>query len=351
MILQRALSTFFGKSVLGPNGPSLDTLLAQLDAHADSLTAVVRPAAESKPRTPFDSKVPAGETWVAKLKPHQAARALPVMLPLLLNMRRSARFYDEQYQPTQGHASPEFIAELEAIARAAGAKDIRYVRVPRYAIFRDKAIPHDYAIIFTVEMDKAAMETAPSFDCMLEVMRGYRNLAIISNKLAGHLRGHGFAAYPGTALGGLTDYTHLGELAGLGAVGYHGLLITPTEGARLRVNTIYTNIENLPIQTENKHLWVRDFCAMCRKCIRSCPVTAIFPQPRPRSDGGMQSIDPDSCRDYFASNFGCAVCLAVCPFSQTGYETIRERFKGNPGAPQFHIGQIELLPAAPEGAA
>ena len=341
-ILQRVLTTFLGKSMIGPNGPSLDTLLAQLDAHADNLTTVVRSAAESKPRTPFDSKMPAGETWMVTLKPHQVARVLPVILPLVLNMRRSARFYDEQYQPTHGHAGPEFIAELEAIAHAAGAKDIRYVRVPRYAVFRDKAIPHDYAIIFTVEMDKAAMETAPSFDCMLEVMRGYRNLAIISNKLAGHLRRHGFAAYPGTALGGLTDYTHLGELTGLGAIGYHGLLITPTEGARLRVNTIYTNIENLPIETENEHLWVRDFCAMCHKCIRACPVKAIFPQPQPRGDGGMQCIDHDSCRDYFASNLGCAVCLAVCPFSEKGYEAIRERFKGNPDAPQFQIGRIEL---------
>jgi epoxyqueuosine reductase len=83
-------------------------------------------------------------------------------------------------------------------------------------------------------------------------------LALIGNQLAGFMRQNGFAAYPGTALGGLTDYPHLVEIAGLGAIGYHGLLITPNDGARLRINTIYTNITNLPIQTENEHLWVRD---------------------------------------------------------------------------------------------
>ena len=130
---------------------------------------------------------------------------------------------------------------------------------------------------------------------------------------------------------------HLAELAGLGAIGYHGLLITPNEGARLRINTIYTNIENLPVQNENEHLWVRDFCALCRKCIRGCPVQAIHTQPRPRGDGGMQCIDHDACRDYFDRNFGCAICLARCPFSEVGYAAVKSRFKGNHQAPQFRI--------------
>jgi epoxyqueuosine reductase QueG len=114
-------------------------------------------------------------------------------------------------------------------------------------------------------------------------------------------------------------------------------LITPGEGARLRINTIYTNITNLPVQGENEHLWVRDFCAMCHKCVRNCPVKAIYNEPVPRGDGGMQCIDHASCREYFTKNYGCAVCLAVCPFSQVGYDKVKERFKGNPTAPQFHI--------------
>jgi epoxyqueuosine reductase QueG len=115
------------------------------------------------------------------------------------------------------------------------------------------------------------------------------------------------------------------------------MLITPGEGARLRINTIYTNITNLPIKSGNEHLWVRDFCAVCSKCIRECPVDAIFQQPIPRGDGGMQCIDHDSCRDYFNQKFGCAICLARCPFSAAGYAKVKSNFRGAPKAPKFYI--------------
>ena len=64
---------------------------------------------------------------------------------------------------------------------------------------------------------------------------------------------------------------------------------------------------------------------------------AIYQQPKPRGDGGMQCIDHDLCRDYFTQNFGCGICLAACSFSQSGYEKVKKHFKGNPAAPQFHI--------------
>ena len=321
------------------NGPSLDTMLAQFDKELENFSSLVQPAPESKPRTPFDSPHIETNKFDMISKPSNAFRALPVMLPLVYLMRRSAKMYDGTFQPTSQEATPEFINQLENSARAGGAKDIRYIKVPNNAIFRDKGLPYRYAIVFTVEMDKDNMSTAPSFEAFLEVAKGYKRLAVISSKLAKLMRRNGFAAYPGTALGGITDYVYLAELAGLGASGYHGLLITPHEGARVRINTVYTNITNLPVESdgENEHLWVRDFCAMCKKCIRECPVDAIYPQPVPRGDGGMQAIDHASCRDYFNANMGCGICLAMCPFSQAGYAEVKSRFKGNPKAPQFRI--------------
>lgn len=320
-----------------PMGSPMEKMLEQMDQHLDNFKTLVPPAPESRPRTSFDAGLPREQMSMLNLTVRQKLKVIPQAVPLMINMGRSARMYDGRFQPTRSEASPEFIARLEAMARAAGARDIKYVQVPRNAIFRDKGIPHEHAIVFTVEMDREPIETAPSFECMLEVMRGYKRLALISNKLARFMRRHGFAAYPGTALGGLTDYPHLAELAGLGAIGYHGLLISPHEGARLRINTIYTNIKNLPMDTRSEHAWVRDFCAMCKKCIRKCPVQAIYPEPRPRGDGGMQCIDHASCRDYFTRNHGCAVCLAVCPFSQVGYDKVKAHFKGNEAAPQFRI--------------
>ena len=317
--------------------PSLDSLLEGMDSHLGNFDTLVLPAPESRPRTPFDANLPAEQMSMLNFTVRQRLRVLIQAIPLFLNMQIGSRLYDGKFNPSRSEATPELIALLESVALQAGAKNIRYVRVPNHAIFRGKAIPHEYAIVFTVEMDKEPIETAPSFECQHEVMRGYKNMSVIANKLARLLRRHGFAAYPGTALGGVTDYTHLAELAGLGAIGYHGLLISPGEGARLRINVIYTNISNLPLETENEHLWVRDFCAMCKKCVRACPVDAIYDQPVPRGDGGMQCIDHDACRNFFTTNYGCAVCLAICPFSQVGYDKVKARFKGNERAPQYRL--------------
>jgi ferredoxin len=341
-MFQQMFKILTGRSDKMTKAPSLDGLLESMDKHSDNLKTFVSPAPESKPRTPFDSGLPASEVGLANLKGRQRLQAISKALPLMLNMQIASRMYDRPFVPRHSRISPELLNRLERLAYAAGVKDIRYVQVPANAIFQGKKIPYPYAIVFTVEMDKEPIATSPSWDSQHEVMRGYKNMAVIGNKLARYLRREGFAAYPGTALGGVTDYVHLAELAGLGAIGYHGLLISPGEGARLRINTIYTNIENLPLQSENEHLWVRDFCSMCKKCVRKCPVSAIYDQPQPRGDGGMQCIDHATCRDYFTRNYGCAVCLAVCPFSQVGYDKVQERFKGNPDAPQFQIPVREI---------
>ncbi|MEM8534320.1 MAG: reductive dehalogenase domain-containing protein [Chloroflexota bacterium] len=317
---------------------SPDTMLSVMDSKIHNFDTYIHPLPESKPRTPFDSpNKDDGKRGAANLTLMQLMKIVPQTLPLFWYISRGSNLYNEAFKPKQNEVTPKFIKQLEALAYKYGVKDIKYIKVPQNAIFKDKGIPHEYAIVFTVEMDKEPISTSPSFDSIREVMKGYKNAAIIANKLSQFIRNEGVAAYPGTAIGGTTDYVHLAELAGLGAIGYHGLLISPTEGARLRIGTIYTNIENLPIQQENEHLWVRDFCAMCKKCVRKCPVSAIYDEPKPRGDGGMQCIDHDLCRDYFDKNYGCAVCLAVCPFSQVGYDKVKERFKGNPDAPQFII--------------
>ncbi len=324
-----------------PRNPSLDGLLAEVDSHLANVDALITPAPESLPRTPFDADLPAEELSLANVTARQRLQVARVALPLMADRRRGARLYGDRFRPTKSEASPAFIAALEALARRLGAKDVGYVTVPRTAIFRDKGIPAEHAIIFSVEMDRAPLDGAPSFACQLEVMRGYRRMARIAWKLARFLGRHGYAAYPGTALGGLADYPHLAELAGMGAIGYHGLLIAPDEGARLRLNTLYTNITNLPtparLGQRNEHLWVRDFCAMCRKCVRDCPVDAIFATPRARGDGGMQTIDHAACRDYFARHPSCAICLAICPFSRAGYARIQAHFKGNSAGPSLDI--------------
>ena len=115
-------------------------------------------------------------------------------LPLMFNMQRATKLYTDRFQPKKETASPEFLADLETLARDLGVSDIGYIEVPRNAIFQDKGIPHGYAIVFTVEMEQEKIESAPSTDCLNEVMRGYKNMAVIGNKLSKYLRAHGYAA-------------------------------------------------------------------------------------------------------------------------------------------------------------
>ena len=49
-----------------------------------------------------------------------------------------------------------------------GATAVRYVLVPDDCVFAGKAIPYRNAIVFTVKMDKPALDTAPSFEAFLE---------------------------------------------------------------------------------------------------------------------------------------------------------------------------------------
>jgi hypothetical protein len=213
-MFQQFFKILFSGGTTAQTKPSLDDLLEQMDRHLDNFTTLVRPAPESKPRTPFNTDLPSEQMFMLNFTLPQKLKVVTKAGPLMINMQRSARMYDGKFKPTQSEASPEFLTELEAIAYAAGAKDIGYVKIPNNAIFQDKGLPHEYAIVFTVEMDKDPIETAPSFECQLEVMDGYKRMAIISNKVADFMRRQGFAAYPGTALGGLTDYVHLAELAG-----------------------------------------------------------------------------------------------------------------------------------------
>ena len=315
---------------------SLDTLLEAADAHARHLVDPVPADPSAPPRTPFESPTPGLRHSLTTLGPRQRLRAARHMLPVLRDVRAGARMYDRAPRPSRTEIDAAVLDRALDRARSLGMRDVGFVRIPRTAIFAGHQVPHEHAIVFTVEMDAEPLATSPSLDSQIEVMDGYARLARIAKALAHDLRAAGCSAYPGTALGGTTDYVQLAELAGLGAIGYHGLLITPGEGARVRIAVVYTNVANLPFDRPNPHAWVRDFCALCRKCVRACPVGAIEERPQPRP-AGYRAIDRAACRDYFTENFGCGVCLSVCPFSQAGYAAIEARFKGNPSAPKFEV--------------
>jgi len=324
--LRRALSWLLDPILSRPNG-MLDRILAITDAKVTEPFRRIEAAPEAAPRHRFRApEVPMRELHVSGLGLAEVRRLVPVMPGLLRRMMRSGRYYRPELPTARTPASPELLQRVEAVARAHGALEVAYVEdVQPGEIFQGLALPAPGAIVFTVEMAPEPLAKAPSFDTFHEVAKGYRRLAEIAEAICDLLQAEGHAAYPGTALGGQTDYVALARRAGLGGIGFHGLLLTPAAGARVRIATVYTNLCDLPERGQAEHDWVQDFCSRCRQCVRSCPPQAIHAEPQPRLDGeGTACIDHPLCRDYFARAFGCAVCIKVCPFTTAGYAAVRE---------------------------
>ncbi|MEO0600852.1 MAG: FAD-dependent oxidoreductase [Myxococcota bacterium] len=323
--------------ILSRPGDPLDRVLAYTDAKLTGRFRQIEAAPDAPPRHRFEApEVPLREMHVMRFRLPQLRRLVGVMPGLMQRILRSGRYYDPRLPVQRMAATPELVAALEEIAHDHGAIDVAFLNEVRpHEVFKDLAVPAPGVIVFTVEMQPEPIARAPSFDTFHEVASGYRRLAEIAEALCDVLQAQGIAAYPGTALGGTTDYVALAQRAGLGGIGYHGMLLTPRAGSRVRIATVYTNLAGLPERGTGEHAWVRAFCAQCRQCVRSCPPQAIHPTPRPRTDGrGTACIDHALCRDYFAREYGCAKCIAVCPFSTAGYAAVRAGFAhAEPGRP------------------
>ena len=105
------------------------------------------------------------------------------------------------------------------------------------------------------------------------------------------------------------------------------MLIAPNYGPSLRLAAVYTDIENLPENTENMHMWVTEFCESCNLCVKKCPAQAIYKDTVIFEDGSHQHIDYKKCAVPFSTQRGCTVCIKECVFFKSDYNKIRAGFK------------------------
>ena len=223
-------------------------------------------------------------------------------------------------------APPEFFKDLVEYANTLNVSHVGYAKLPPKYVFQDMAVLYENAIVLAMEMDKERMDKAPSYDTMIMVMETYDELGIAANKIAKFLREQGYGAHAGHPLGGMALYPPLGQMAGFGFHGRHGLIITPELGPRIRLTAVFTSIENLPYQESKEHEWVREFCDSCKLCLKKCPKKAILETPIPRKAGMITYVDHTKCFPYFAEFYGCSVCIKVCPFSTGAYSQIKQSF-------------------------
>jgi ferredoxin len=226
-------------------------------------------------------------------------KSFPQMIGSMTNIRKSV--LDLEHNPPDGkkQIDSQTLDDLCSYTGSVGADEIGFASVPHEWVFQDTAIGYNQAIVLVMEMSKARMEKAPNPDTAVMVHETYNQLGQVANKIADWLRERGFAAHAGHPLGGMVLYPPMAQAAGLGWRGLNGLLITPRFGPRVRLATVFTEIENLPVYNGNEHAWVLDFCESCRRCIRDCPPDAFYEAPIHHDNGLVTVLDNKKCFPYF----------------------------------------------------
>ena len=248
------------------------------------------------------------------------------MADSIREMSLSARSVRDNPYTGKKTIDAEALRELEAYAHGLGVTDIGYTRVdPRY-IFKGFKLLFPNAIVLTMEMDREKIRQAPSMPSFIEIFRTYHQLGVIVNRVAEFMRARGYNALAGPAIGGDVNYIPVAIDAGLGYSGKNGLLITRSNGPRIRLAAVFTDIENLPFAQENPFRWVRDYCESCNLCIEKCPVDAIFRETKTHADGGPIFIDHTRCADPFSNDNGCTLCIKHCPFSYGDYDLLWRKY-------------------------
>ena len=261
-------------------------------------------------------------------RPPFAAGAIPHMAGSMRGIRRSLASVSRNPSQPGTQMLEAGIVDLEAFARSEGVADIGYARLSPNLVFKNKAVLYQNAIVLTMEMDRRRIDTSPSKESLVTVHETYHHLGVAANKIAAYLRKRGYAAHAGHPLMGLALYPPLAQQAGLGWRGLHGLLITPKFGPRVRLAAVFTSIENLPFaQVEDLH-WIEEYCNLCKLCVRECPPRAILDQPLPRANGLVTCTVTDRCFPYFMDNYGCSVCIRVCPFQKQEFAMLKRRVSG-----------------------
>ena len=219
-------------------------------------------------------------------------------------------------------AEDNFIKEFENYAHSVGIESIGYTLLTSDMMIKDKFIQYPNTIVLAIELDKEIINTAPGAEAKKLNDLLYERFGNLTYKLSDYLREKGFATEVAHPDSGLVNFSPLAEKACLGFIGKSGLLITPELGPRLKISAIFISISNLPVNDNNEHSWIPEYCDKCSKCVKACPESALI-QRRTCFGGKEVEFVQRLC---IGCNQGCAYCIANCPFYKKGYQSVKNKF-------------------------
>ena len=189
-------------------------------------------------------------------------------------------------------------------------------------------LTHKNAISIAVGLDPRMIETGPVLSEVVEVMRVYGKLAMISTTLAAYIRALGYPARAHVMPNYQVLTVPIAIDAGMGELGRHGLMITKELGSCLKLSTVTTD---LPLSFDSPvDIGIDEFCKDCRICADACPSGAI-PHGSKKVIRGVEKwqINPEACFTVWnETGTDCGVCVGSCPWT-------------NPRTP-FHRFSVEL---------
>ncbi len=204
--------------------------------------------------------------------------------------------------------------ELEQVARAGGAVLFGVARVPI-------GVPPAFAGFDRAVVAAVALSRGVVASCISEPTRAYAyhyrvvnaTLDHIACRLVSYLEEHGFEtlAVPASQvldwgdITGAVSHPRLAMLAGLGFIGRHNILVTPTFGAAVRLVSVFTKAPLAPDAPAGGD------CGACHECRGACPAAAIGET----AAAWARDRCLDQLRDFkkrITGQYICGVCVRVC---------------------------------------
>jgi len=214
-------------------------------------------------------------------------------------------------------APQDWTADLSQFVTAGDCERTGVAELSPDWVFEGYEISQSRVIMLGVQHDYDQIRNAPEPVAGLEVVAQYARAAVVSKTVAGWIRQQGWSAEPVTGpMTGALAMVPAALACGFGELGKHGSIINPELGASFRLSAVLTDAPFAP--TPAQDFGIDDFCQNCRICEDACPPEALFAEKQTVRGATKWYVDFDKCLPFFNQTHGCAMCIAVCPWSRPG---------------------------------
>ncbi len=217
----------------------------------------------------------------------------------------------------QEKSAAEWTELVKEIGMENGASVIGIAKMQPEWVIETYDVPHPTVIMVGVAMDYDELKTAPDIQAAVEVIKQYDWGHRVTRALAIWIHEMGWDALSYGGSGNVPMLLIPPALeCGFGELGKHGSIINREFGSTLRLAAVVTN---MPLDTGIVDAFnVDDFCINCKACENACPPEALSPTKQLVRGVNKWYVNFDKCLPFFNENMGCAICLAVCPWSRPG---------------------------------